>query len=111
MCQFDSDAGTDQVGAMWRLYRQHQRDGLMHMNVFGLNTVLIGDFDTLKQVFSLSETTNRLTGTGMEALGREDRRIKGKHHPGDSMQSVGALIVVLFKWIFTKMHVLRISSK
>ena len=79
---------------MWRLYQQHQRDGLMHMNMFGLNTVLIGDFDTLKQVFSLSETTNRLTGTGMEALGREDRRIKGKHHPGDNMQ-IGSFIVFL----------------
>ena len=107
MCQFDSDAGTDQMGAMWRLYRQHQRDGLMHVNMFGLNTVLIGDFDTLKQVFSLSETTNRLTGTGMEDLGREDRRIKGKHHPGDNMQqSVGPLIV-----FFTELHALRISRK
>ena len=73
---------------MWRLYRQHQRDGLLHMNMFGLNTVLIGDFDTLKQVFSLSETTNRLTGTGIEDLGREDRRIKGEHYPGDNIINI-----------------------
>ena len=90
---------------MWRLYRQHQRDGLMHMNVFGLNTVLIGDFDTLKQVFSLNETTNRLTGTGTEALGREDRRIKGEHYPGDNIINNKNIFNILALYTF------RISSK
>ena len=70
------------MGALWRMYKKHQKDGLMHMNTFGLNTVFIGDFETLKYVFSHPETTNRLSGTGMEDLPREERRVTCKDFPG-----------------------------
>lgn len=44
---------------MWRLFQRYSRDGLLHINVFGLNTILMGDLHTFKYVFSHPDVQNR----------------------------------------------------
>jgi hypothetical protein len=42
-----------------RLYQRYSRRGLLHVNVLGLDTVLIGDLHTFKYVFSHPDVQNR----------------------------------------------------
>jgi len=80
--KFDSKTAEDPVGGLWRLYRKYQKDGMLHMNTFGLNVVFIGDFETLKYVYNHPNVQDRLTGLGLEEPVREEKRVKGKLIPG-----------------------------
>ena len=50
----------DPINGLWKLYRKHQRNGMLFLNTFTLENVWIGDYDTLKYVFNLPEATKRL---------------------------------------------------
>ena len=80
--KFDSETAKDPVGGLWRLYRKYQKDGMLHLNTFGLNVVFIGDFETLKYVYNHPDVQDRLTGVGLEEPVREEKRVKGKLIPG-----------------------------
>ena len=80
--KFDSETADGPVGGLWRLYRKYQKDGMLHLNTFGLNVVFIGDFETLKYVYNHPDVQDRLTGVGLEEPVREEKRVKGKLIPG-----------------------------
>ena len=56
----DSKIRTDPLNGIWDLYKRHQKSGMMHMKTLSLDTVWIGDFDTIKHLFNRSEVTGRL---------------------------------------------------
>jgi hypothetical protein len=41
------------------LFQRYSRDGILHISLLGLNTLLIGDLQTLKYVFSHPDVQNR----------------------------------------------------
>ena len=45
---------------IWNIYEKYQRNGILYMNTFSINSLWIGDFDTLKYVFNLPEVQKRL---------------------------------------------------
>ena len=56
----NKSASSDVTNSMWELYRKYQRNGMMHINTFTINSIWIGDFQTLKYVLSHSEAQGRL---------------------------------------------------
>ena len=50
----------DLSNGIWNIYGKHQKNGLLYMNTFSINTVWIGDFVTVKYVFNLPEVQKRL---------------------------------------------------
>ena len=44
---------------MWGLYNKFSQKGLLLVQIFNLNTVLVGDFDTLKYLFNHPDVQNR----------------------------------------------------
>ena len=71
----------------------------MHMNTFGLNVVFIGDYETLKHVYNHPDVQDRLTGTGLEELPREEKRVKCKDFPGTDIfgQSVSEYNLKIYR--------------
>ena len=99
--KFDSKTAQDPVGGLWRLYKKYQKDGMLHMNTFGLNIVFIGDFKTLKYVYNHPDVQDRLTGIGLEGPVREEKRVKGKAIPGIfSYRLCKTKHSTLIKWSF-----------
>ena len=49
----------DPVNFMWNLYNKFSQKGLLYVKIFNLNTVLVGDFDTLKYLFNHPDVQNR----------------------------------------------------
>ena len=50
----------DPVNYMWGLYNKFSQKGLLLVQIFNLNTVLVGDFDTLKYLFNHPDVQNRM---------------------------------------------------
>ena len=50
----------DLSAGIWNIYEKYQRNGILYMNTFSINSLWIGDFDTLKYVFNLPEVQKRL---------------------------------------------------
>ena len=51
---------TDPVNYMWGLYNKFSQKGLLYTKILNLNTVLVGDFDTLKYLFNHPDVQNRM---------------------------------------------------
>ena len=66
----------DLTNGIWEIYRKYQRNGLLYINTLSLNCLWIGDFDTLKHVFSLPEVQKRLDDN-MTKLALRSRYIRG----------------------------------
>ena len=78
---FKKSVLEDPANGIWKLYRNHNRDGILHMNTFSLNTVWIGDYKKIKYLFNLPEVTARLNKTMLE-LALPSRRVQGPEMPG-----------------------------
>ena len=50
---------TEPLKRVWNLYKKYSQKGLMLMTVLGQNMVIVGDFDTLKQLFNNPDVQNR----------------------------------------------------
>ena len=50
----------DLTNGIWSIYGKYQRNGILYMNTFSINSLWIGDFETLKYVFNLPEVQRRL---------------------------------------------------
>ena len=46
------EAKNDPVNFMWNLYKKYQRGGILYLRLFTINSVYVGDFDTLKYIFN-----------------------------------------------------------
>lgn len=75
-------AAEDPVNAMWDLYKKYQKNGMMFLRLFKMNMMLVGDYDTLKEIYNNPNVQGRLAGTGMEWQTREERMLKSKEIPG-----------------------------
>ena len=51
---------NDLTNGIWDIYGKYQRNGILYMNTFSINSLWIGDFETLKYVFNLPEVQKRL---------------------------------------------------
>ena len=72
---------ADPATGMWDLYRKHNKDGIMYMNTFSIDTVMVGDFHTLKTIFNNPDATGRTT-PGMKKLVLRTRKVSGSEVPG-----------------------------
>merc|ERR1712064_153227 len=75
-------AAEGPVNAMWDLYKKYQKNGMMFLRLFKMNMMLVGDYDTLKEIYNNPNVQGRLAGTGMEWQTREERMLKSKEIPG-----------------------------
>ena len=50
----------DLTNGIWGIYGRYQRNGILYMNTFSIDSLWIGDFETLKYVFNLPEVQKRL---------------------------------------------------
>ena len=67
----------DPVNRQWQLYQHHGRSGLLWFRLFTLNFVTIGDFETLKQIFSHPDCQDRLFPNYLEYW-EEQKNFKSK---------------------------------
>ena len=79
LCQ---ESKNDPVNFLWKLWKKHQRGGVMYLKSFSLNLVFVGEHDTLKYMYNHPEIQLRMTNTTMDQLTKEDRKIKSKEIPG-----------------------------
>ena len=71
----------DPVNYLWNLYKEHQKHGLMYMKLFTLDFVYVGDFETLKFLFSHADCQGRVNQIIADSV-REARNITGADIPG-----------------------------
>ena len=71
----------DPVNFLWKLYKKHQKKGIMHLRSFTLDLVFVGDFDTLKFIYNHPDCQERVNSI-FEVPTKEDRLIKGKEIGG-----------------------------
>ena len=57
---------SDPVNGIWELYKEYQKEGMMYIKTLSLNSVWIGDFDTIKYLFNSNEVTGRLNSKMLE---------------------------------------------
>ena len=80
---FTAEAQKDPINFVWKLYKKYQRNGLMHLNSFGLKMVFVGDFETLKYLFNHPDVQLRFSTEAMRNNSTEERKVKNKEHfPG-----------------------------
>merc|ERR1711997_1135805 len=80
---FTAEAQKDPINFVWKLYKKHQRNGLMHLNSFGMNLVFVGDFETLKYLFNHPDVQLRFPNEAMRNTSSEERKVKKKENfPG-----------------------------
>merc|ERR1711997_266910 len=80
---FTAEAQKDPINFLWKLYKKHQRNGLMHLNSFGMNLVFVGDFETLKYLFNHPDVQLRFSNGAMRNTSSEERKVKKKENfPG-----------------------------
>ena len=46
------EAAKDPVNTMWNLYKKYQKNGMMFLRLFRMNMMLVGDYDTLKEIYN-----------------------------------------------------------
>ena len=71
----------DPVNVLWKLYKTHQRQGMMYMKIFTLDFLYVGDFETLKYLFNHADCQGRINSNMQKSM-REARGIMGKDIPG-----------------------------
>ena len=82
---FSAEAQKDPINFLWKLYQKYQRNGLMHLNSFGLNLLFVGDFETLKYLFNHPDVQLRFVNEVMRNISCEERKVKNKERfPGKS---------------------------
>ena len=84
---FDDKIRSDPTNGIWDMYKRYQKDGLLYMKTLNIDTLWIGDFDTIKYLFSRQDVTGRLNSRQMK-LALPARRVEGSEMPGVLM-SVG----------------------
>ena len=85
---FTAEAQKDPINFLWKLYKKHQRNGLMHLNSFGMNLVFVGDFETLKYLFNHPDVQLRFPNEAMRNTSSEERKVKKKENfPGKNIKS------------------------
>ena len=62
----DKKIRSDPLNGIWELYKKYQKDGMMYIKTLSLNSVWIGDFDTIKYLFNSNEVTGRLNSKMLE---------------------------------------------
>ena len=50
----------DTFHSITKLYRKHQRNGMMYINIFGRDELWIGDFKTIKYIFNHPDGNGRV---------------------------------------------------
>ena len=63
----------DPVHEIWRMYKQYQKNGMLYFKQFGINTLWIGDFDTIKYIFNHADGNGRLSSSIQEGFFKASR--------------------------------------
>ena len=71
------DAGN----GFWEMYKKYNKNGMMHLNLFTLKMIFVGDLKTVKYLFNLPEVTGRLNQALLD-MGIPIRNVKGPEMPG-----------------------------
>ena len=89
----DKASLADPQASMWNMYKQHQKGGLLFLR-FGpslnklprfmnFDSVFVGDFETLRHLFSLPEMQDRSNNHIIKDLSMEERNVRhNKNLPG-----------------------------
>ena len=78
---FSKSALSNPSVAIWEIYKKYHRNGVLYMNTFSINSVWIGDFETLKYLFNHQATIPRLN-KNILSLALPPRKITGKEMTG-----------------------------
>ena len=75
------DVVDDPVKGMWNLWRENNKNGILYLQAFGLDQIFVGDYETLKQIFSTNEATGRQSKDVLKMIVKM-RKVKGPDVPG-----------------------------
>ena len=78
---FTKSAMENLTDAIWKIYRKYNRKGILYVNIFSVDIVWIGDFDTIKYLFNHPSAIPRLNKNEIE-FQSEARKISGKEMTG-----------------------------
>merc|ERR1719348_1897467 len=71
---FSNGAIKDATNTIWEIYKKYNRNGILYMNTFSINSVWVGDLETLKYIFNHSSSIPRLN-RNLVNLGLVPRKI------------------------------------
>ena len=74
----------DPFNFLWKLYKQHGKNGLMHLYVPpNINFVFVGEFETIKELYKNQHVQLRFVNESMRNGLCEERQARNKQHfPG-----------------------------
>ena len=78
---FSNDGIKDPTKTIWEIYKKYNRNGILYMNTFSIDSVWVGDLETLKYVFSHTSSIPRLN-RNLVNLGLGPRKISGDEMTG-----------------------------
>ena len=71
----------DPVNQIWKIYKKYQKKGILYFNLFGTDLLWIGDFETIKFIFSHPDGNGRMDEK-LDRIGMSDRKVGCKQFPG-----------------------------
>ena len=71
----------DSVHEIWRIYKQYHKNGMMYFKLFGINTVWIGDFNTVKYIFNHGDGNGTIT-SNLKPIFKASRKFDSDQVPG-----------------------------
>ena len=78
---FSNDGIKDPTKTIWEIYKKYNRNGILYMNTFSIDSVWVGDLETLKYIFSHTSSIPRLN-KNLVNLGLGPRKISGYEMTG-----------------------------
>ena len=63
----------DPVHEIWRMYKKYQKNGMLYFNQFGIDTLWVGDFNTIKYIFNHVDGNGRLSSSIQHGFFRATR--------------------------------------
>ena len=63
----------DPVHEIWRMYKKYQKHGMLYFKQFGIDTLWVGDFDTVKYIFNHADGNGRVSSSIKEGFFKASR--------------------------------------
>ena len=78
---FKKEVIDDPVNGMWNLWKNSNKNGILYLKAFGIDQIFVGDFETVKQIFSTNEASGRQKRDVIKMI-TKIRKVEGPEVPG-----------------------------
>ena len=83
---FSKSSNNNPAASMWEIYQKYNNNGILYFKTLSINSVWIGDFDSMRYLFNHPDATRRMN-QNMLLLNLPSRKISGKDMTGLVMSS------------------------